>query len=413
MAYVESLEARQLMALAISTYSVPTGVGQGSQPTAIVAGPDGNVWFTETFGSKIGRITTGGSVKTFGTTAGNAEDITVGPDNNLWFTTSDKKIGRMTTAGAVKLFTLPGTFNDPVGITKGPDGALWFTDFVYGKIGRITTTGTIKFYPLPTGASGISAPEDIVTGPDGALWFTASLRIGRITTAGAITSYAFPSKAGRGQDITVGPDKNIWFTNRFNNRIGKVNVASKAVTEYVTPTANAFPYGVASGIDGSLWYTSGDKLGKISTAGVFGGEQNLGIAANPRSITTGPDGNLWFTEGVQNKIAKGKIAGTISGIVFNDLDHDGVRDAGEGALAGVRVYLDGNGNNTYDAGEKYVFTDSQGRWSFNLLGGKTYTVRHVSPTGYRPTAPASGEYVVALAMGQTVSNKLFGDTRIA
>ena len=29
-----------------------------SEPFGITAGPDGNVWFTEAFGNKIGRITT-------------------------------------------------------------------------------------------------------------------------------------------------------------------------------------------------------------------------------------------------------------------------------------------------------------------------------------------------------------------
>src|SRR5205823_5798316 len=82
-------------------------------------------------------------------------------------------------------------------------------------------------YNLPTSVRG---PQDIVPGPDGALWFTANGRIGRITTAGTVTSYALPSGSGnRGQDITVGPDKNIWFAETFGNRIGKVNIATKAV----------------------------------------------------------------------------------------------------------------------------------------------------------------------------------------
>ena len=62
----------------------------GAQPTSIVAGPDGNLWFTEfNGGNRIGRITTAGVITEFSTgiTAGALPyGITAGPDGNLWFT---------------------------------------------------------------------------------------------------------------------------------------------------------------------------------------------------------------------------------------------------------------------------------------------------------------------------------------
>jgi hypothetical protein len=39
-----------------------TGITAAAQPFGIVAGPDGNLWFTEFFANKIGRITTAGVV---------------------------------------------------------------------------------------------------------------------------------------------------------------------------------------------------------------------------------------------------------------------------------------------------------------------------------------------------------------
>src|SRR3954463_6608608 len=139
---MEQLEGRQLLAVTIQYFN-PTRPSGVSQPQEVIAGPDGNIWFTESFGSKIARITPAGSTTFFSTTAGSAADLTVGPDKNIWFTLpNDKKIGRMSTTGSVKLFSIPGTFNHPTGITKGPDGNVWFTDQVFGKIGRITTGGT-------------------------------------------------------------------------------------------------------------------------------------------------------------------------------------------------------------------------------------------------------------------------------
>ena len=98
--------------------------------------------------------------------------ITTGPDGNLWFTESaGDAIGRITTAGAITEFR-SGLSDDsaPASITAGPDGNLWFTDAgVPGRIGRITTAGTITEVATPTIGS---APDGITTGPDGRIWFT-------------------------------------------------------------------------------------------------------------------------------------------------------------------------------------------------------------------------------------------------
>src|SRR6266702_311573 len=76
----------------------------GSKPEGITAGPDGNLWFTEFDGNKIGRISPDGSITEFRlpTDCGSVvycepSAITAGPDGNLWFTEVDgNKIGRIT-----------------------------------------------------------------------------------------------------------------------------------------------------------------------------------------------------------------------------------------------------------------------------------------------------------------------------
>lgn len=53
-----------------------------AQPQSIVAGPDGNLWFTEH--KAIGRLTTSGVLTEFPDSGGvQPVDITVGPDKNL------------------------------------------------------------------------------------------------------------------------------------------------------------------------------------------------------------------------------------------------------------------------------------------------------------------------------------------
>jgi len=50
-------------------------------------GSDGNIWFTEQTGSKIGRITTGGKITEFALPTPNSGPrvIATGADGNLWF----------------------------------------------------------------------------------------------------------------------------------------------------------------------------------------------------------------------------------------------------------------------------------------------------------------------------------------
>src|SRR5690242_855284 len=90
--------------------------------------------------------------------------MVTGPDGALWYTNSiGNSIGRITTSGHVKSAFHAPSIRRPSGIAAGPDGALWFTNS--WTIGRITTTGQVTVYPDP----GIDTPATITAGPDGAL----------------------------------------------------------------------------------------------------------------------------------------------------------------------------------------------------------------------------------------------------
>ena len=80
----------------------------------------------------------------------NPYSIVIGPDKNLWFTESGgEKIGRITTAGVITQFRIPGA-QSLLGLASGPDGNLWFTDQLTGKVGYINTSGAgITQFALP------------------------------------------------------------------------------------------------------------------------------------------------------------------------------------------------------------------------------------------------------------------------
>lgn len=266
----------------IQEIEVPT---PDSEPSDIVAGPDGAIWFTEFRASQIGRLDlTTGTITEFPipntdlffdiftqtfTTSTGPRGITVGPDGNLWFAQFNaSRIGRITPEGQVTQFPTPTANSRPVGITAGPDGNVWFTEPVGNRIGRITPAGVITEYPLSV---PMSRPIGITAGLDGALWFAEYLgdKIGRIDPAtGDITETVVPTAGSGPNFIDVGPDGALWFTESFANQIGRLDPVTGTITEFPIPTPGAFPHGIAASTS-DIWFTEieGEGLGEVEVCG--------------------------------------------------------------------------------------------------------------------------------------------------
>ncbi len=300
-----------------------TGISANGALFGIAAGPDGDLWFTEITGNRIGRITPSGTVTEFST--GISADsypagIAAGPDDNLWFTeqgcagcspAAPSEIGRITPSGTVTEFSTGVSANSqPVGIAAGPDGNLFFTEASGDRIGRITPSGTVTEFSA--GLSPDSFPTGITAGPDGNLWFTETHgdRIGRITPSGTVTEFSAGISPGAEPDgIATGPDGNLWFTEANGDRIGRIT-PSGTVTEFSAGLSpGAEPIGITAGPDGNLWFTqygaSFEGIGRITPSGTVT-EFSAGISTDsePDGIAAGPDGNLWFTEDFGNRVAK-------------------------------------------------------------------------------------------------------------
>src|SRR5579872_554976 len=248
--------------------------------------------------------------------------ITAGPDGNLWFTDAEtpEQIGRISTLGAIDEFADPNL--NPTDITTGPDGALWFANLgtrkatTSGSIGRVTPTGSFSYFK----ASFVHMPATISVGADGNLWFTDDSDVGRLTPQGTFKFFdKRPTLSMPGpKDITKGPDGNIWVANGGveNGNISRVT-PSGVVTTF-TDAEIATPLGITAGPDGNIWFTSATSLvghhpaiGRITPAGAIT-LFNDGKLFTPRDIVAGPDGNLWFTDESNHSIGRVTPAGVIS-----------------------------------------------------------------------------------------------------
>ena len=106
--------------------------------------------------------------------------------------------------------------------------------------------------------------------------------------------------------------------------------------------------------------------------------------------------------------------GSISGVVFDDLNANGVRDAGDYGLSGWLIYADLNNNNRLDPGEASAFTDKTGAYRLGSLAAGNYIIRAAPQLTWRQTTPVNNWGVhVTLAAGQSLTNINTGETQKA
>ncbi len=137
----------------VTMYPLPT---RDAVPDYIASGPDGALWFTELKAGKIGRIDTRGRIterdayvprgratalEPAGIHSTHPTGIVAGPDGNLWFTEQEGFLVRLSTAGRQTPYLLPGR-SFPSQIVIGADKALWVTNGVSGVVRARTHPGT-------------------------------------------------------------------------------------------------------------------------------------------------------------------------------------------------------------------------------------------------------------------------------
>src|ERR1700761_4742041 len=240
-------------------------VGAGTRPEALAAGPDGNLWFAGVgyrdgeFTDVVGKVSLKGKGTEYTLDAhpGNLglSDIVAGLDGNLWFTVGGRpQVGRITTQGQFTVFTLPDQDASPASIAAGPDGNLWFTEFEGGKVGRVTPAGGITESPLADSGH-------IAAGPDGALWVTGATTISRLTTDGSAVTFPLPASIEYPNEIVTGPDGALWFgiQSRFGvdstPGLGRISTDGQ-ISELSVPGGRQ-TFALSDGPYDDLWYSNG------------------------------------------------------------------------------------------------------------------------------------------------------------
>ena len=321
-------------AATIQTFPIPTPAAGAAH---IVAGPDGALWFTETDGYKVGRITTSGQIQEFpvpngtpGVSGGEGPAAIVSSGGKLWFVTNiGQTLYSVTTGGALSVVGNNSDL-DLVALAPSDNGGVWVMPINGGPVGLIGPTGTVT--PIPANYDNLlfAAAE----APNGSFWFNNNgSDLYQLTDAGAETAIPVSTTGlnqGANQVSSIAFDRsgNAWFTAYTPNEdlsracCGKIGEVAGGVAKTV-PIGNQHaqvgvaPYSMTRGPDGDMYFafarTNPNDSGSFNGVGrvdpATGKIQVVDISPyTADEIAFGSDGDLWFVDDKDNLIARASTA---------------------------------------------------------------------------------------------------------
>jgi virginiamycin B lyase len=314
----------------ITSYPASDPFSPESHPYSIAAGPDGQLWFTDPYQPKIGRMTTAGAITLQAPlpTLTFAYGIAAGGDGAMWFVSQNPStINRIDAAGNILTKNLASATANPTHIVGGPEGALWFTEGVSHAIGRMPASTPLA---VPDESrSTEEGPNAIAAGSDGNLWFTeySAGKIGRMKPSGDTTYFTVPKGIENPEGIAAGPDGALWYTALNPPTVVRISTDG-AQHPFPLPKEKLFPNEIAAGPDGALWFAASGEIGRITTGGeveFFPLPKEVGL----NYVTPGPDGNVWFTEQNVGRIGRITTPPNVTTVGAGDVN------AGEAKVSGT------------------------------------------------------------------------------
>jgi len=235
----------------------------------------------------------------------------------------------------------------------------------------------------------------------------------------------YTTNGGASWQYSATPAPNSYGVSFINSQLGMLGAATGATaasnnggTSW-SATANAgsgsalFPAGVSIPTQ-RWWMASGTTLYKTTDQGAsWTTDHSRSGAFNhmQMKVVSSAGVIVGYGVGASGQISKYTeylpvTAGSISGMKFEDLDADGVKDNGEPGLSGWKIYLNG-------AMTDSAITDANGAYSFADIDEGDYVISEGAQVGWYQSYPASGTYSISLSAGQAQTGVDFGNYRLA
>lgn len=210
----------------------------GALPFGIALDPQGNVWFTEFFGDKIGEITTSGVLSEIQIPASGyleASAVFAAPSGKIWFTLPGINSTASYFKGSFTIQNLTSLVNIPVGIAIDSSGNLWLTQHGPSFISEFNpTTHYFKTISTSIPPLGTSLPYFSYVNSNGDVWFNehyGNAMAEFIPSSNTLIEYFIPTRVGYAGNIsgmltsTLSSSGQPWYTEFFAGKVGTVNVS--------------------------------------------------------------------------------------------------------------------------------------------------------------------------------------------
>ena len=235
-----------------------------ARPGALARGPAGELWFAEPSGAAVWRLGRDGASTRVALPVASSPDapggpggpavtaLVAGPDGSMWFLQADgDRIGRINPDLQVTGVPLSGPGQGhvrPGALVSGPGRAVWLSLTLGRKIVRVDVETLERTeFPIPDGGSGLIKANSLAAGADGGLWFENPTSdawpdpeppsLDRLDPGrGQITSHPLPTTGARWPgSLTAGPGGAVWYLDSSAGVVGRLSPDGTAAEVTIPP----------------------------------------------------------------------------------------------------------------------------------------------------------------------------------
>jgi virginiamycin B lyase len=204
------------------------GIEDGGSKHTVRIDPTGRVWASGVPLTRFDPET--GKIARFDSGGGYIYDVKPDKNGDVWFTNIfTDKIGKVDAkTDKVSFWTLPTRNAYPRRMEIGPDGMIYSGEFLGGKMARFDPkTQTFKEFPLP---GPDPSPYGLGFDADGYLWYDSHNMdlIGRFDPrTGKVIEYPFPHPEPAIREFFRDAQGRMWYGTAPNNKVGYFYLAGK------------------------------------------------------------------------------------------------------------------------------------------------------------------------------------------
>lgn len=302
----------------LTTWSIPT---PDSLPLGVaIDQANGQVYFAEFGGDKIGRLDPGSNLITEWAAGDGpnylALDISTG-NVSIYFTEGlGNRVSRLIPSlNGYSYATVPTDNSWPngialqfIGMTLVPSD-IWFTERLGNKLARLTLGGLlfdVVIISMPNqrvitpSTQSLTPTTRVVTPSVTATWgsppLPPPLMVDPGVTSGPFTEWPLALGPGHPALIARGPDEDLWISTETNSII-QFDPDSNAFIPHSLPSGSP-SLGLVADSAGHVWFTESweDKIGRLDPTTGMLSEWSLSSGSQPFALAIGPDGTIWFSE---------------------------------------------------------------------------------------------------------------------